>query len=60
MMLGTDSYKGKRGKFPYLDSPTLWYILRRQMSLLVLLVVVAFGLEAVALVTDGLLELNFL
>lgn len=51
---------GRGGKFPYLDSPKLWYILRRQMSLLVLLVVVAFGLEAVALVTDDVLGLSSL
>lgn len=59
-MLDTDSYNAKRGKVPCLDSPTLWYILLRQMSLLVLLVAVVFGLEAVALVTDGVLELDFL
>lgn len=49
----------KRNKSPYLDSPVLWYILRRQTSLPVRLVVPS-ELEVAALVTGAVLDLGFL
>lgn len=59
-MLDRNFSNMKRKKFPYLGSLVLLCISRRQMSLPVCLAVVVFELEAVALVTDFVMGLDFL